>query len=91
MTSIHIDSFSGALSELKRGHRTVLDGLRVLDRAPRVSTFERGTPWLERLLHDLKAGDYITEDHEEPYPWHLYYITPKGRALLGGIPLPSNT
>jgi DNA-binding PadR family transcriptional regulator len=81
MTSIYLDSFSGALGELKRGHRSVLDGLRALDRDARVSTWERGTPWLERLLRDLLTGGYI-EELDEPYPWYRYAITDKGRALL---------
>lgn len=87
MTAIFLDSFCGALGELKRGHRTVLDGLRALHHDPRVSTFERGTPWLERLLSDLKGGGYI-EDVPEPYPWHRYAITPKGQALLARIQAP---
>ena len=83
MSRIFLDSFTGSLGELKRGHRTILDGLRVLDRDPRVSTFERGSPWLERLINDLKTGGYITEDHSEPYPWHRYKITAKGRECMG--------
>lgn len=84
MTAIFLDSFCGAIGELKRGHRTVLDGLRALDRDPRVSTFERGATWLERLLHDLKSGGYV-EEVPEPYPWHRYAITDKGRALLARL------
>lgn len=81
---VHIDSFSGAISELPKGKRTVLDGLRALSTDPRVSVWERGTPWLERLLADLQHQGLIEDDHTEHYPWCRFNLTDKGRAVLSG-------
>lgn len=74
--------FSGSLGELSKGHRTIAEALCVLSEDPRVSTFERGTPWLERLLADLKAQGLIVEDESEPYPWHRFNLTAAGRELV---------
>lgn len=63
--------------------RTPAHALRVLADDPRVSTFERGTPWLESLLDELKAGGLVIEDGGEPYPWHRFDLTDAGRRLLG--------
>jgi hypothetical protein len=78
----HFDSFSGSLSELKRGLRTVEDGVRVLAIDPQVSVWDRGTPWLERLIADMKAQGLIVEDFNEPYPWCRFNLTDKGRTML---------
>ena len=32
------------------------------------------TPWLRGCIDALKNNGQITEDKDEPYPWHLYYI-----------------
>lgn len=80
---IFLDSFSGALSDLPKGQRTQEHALRVLAADPRVSTFERGTPWLERLLLDLKDGGLIVE-LDAAYPWHHYSLTEAGRRMLEG-------
>ena len=81
--AVFVDSFSGAMAELPPGKRTVEDGLRALLADPRVSTFERGAPWLERLIDDLKARDLIIEDHAEPYPWHRFNLTAAGKRMVG--------
>lgn len=78
----HIDSFSGRAAELKRGERTVLKLLQALAADPRISTFERGTYWLENLLRDAKDKGLIVEDIAEPYPWCRFYLTDAGRAEL---------
>ena len=75
-------NFTGSLGELPRGKRTALDALRVLAADPRVSTWERGTRWLESLLADLQAQGLVIEDHAEPYPWHRFNVTDKGQAML---------
>jgi len=75
-------SFSGSLGELPKGKRTVQNALQVLAADPRVSTFERGTAWLESLLAELLGLGLVTEDHAEPYPWHRFNLTDEGRAVL---------
>ena len=77
-------SFRGALAELPRHKRTVTNGLRALSIDPRVSVWERGTPWLERLIADLLHQGLIAKDRAEPYPWCRFNLTDKGRALLSG-------
>ena len=80
--SVILCSFSGNLAELPRGKRTALDGLRALSTDPRVSVWERGTPWLERLIADMLHQGLIEDDHSEPYPWCRFTITAAGRAML---------
>lgn len=79
---ISLDTFSGRAAEIKRGERTVLKLLQALAEDPRISTFQRGTWWLENLLHDAKRQGLIVEDKDEPYPWHRFDLTDKGRAML---------
>ncbi len=80
--ALFIDKFSGSLGELPKGQRTTLHALRVLADDPRVSTFERGDGWLESLIADLLSQGLVIEDHSEPYPWHRFNLTDKGRAML---------
>lgn len=87
--AIFLDSFCGALAELPPGRRTVTDGLQALDRDPLVSTFERGAPWLERLIRDMVAEGLAVEDTAEPYPWHRFNLTDAGRQMLAS-PKPPN-
>ena len=77
-----VDTFCGAIEQLPKGQRTVLYGLRALKRNPRVSTFERGPYWLESLLAELQRDGLVTEDKDEPYPWHRFILTDKARAML---------
>lgn len=81
----HIDSFRGALAELPKGRRTELDALRVLAEHPRVSAFDLSeAPWLHRLVRGMQRAGLIEQDRAEPYPWHRFNITDKGRAMLRG-------
>ncbi len=82
MTRVYIDSFTGSLGELPKGRRSVTNALRLLAKDPRVSTFERGTPWLESLITKMKGQGLIVEDASERYPWHRFDLTDKGRAAL---------
>lgn len=82
MGSVFIDSFSGSLGELKRGNRTQESALRALLADPRVSVWERGTPWLERLIADLKKDGLVDEMMTEPYPWCRFMVTQKGLDFL---------
>lgn len=69
------DSFSGPAAQLPPSHRTPAGVLAVLRRSPRVSTFDMSeTPWLRGCIDTLKSTGQITEDTDEPYPWHLYLI-----------------
>jgi hypothetical protein len=70
MARVFLDSFSSPIAELPRGQRTIAHALRALDCNPRISTFDRGAPWLELLIHELKRDGLIVEDKAEPYPWH---------------------
>ena len=79
---VHIDRFSGHMAELPRGKRTTLDALRALSTDPRVSVFDRGTQWLESLIHELIGCGWIAEDLSEPYPWCRFNLTDAGRAAL---------
>lgn len=81
---VHFDRFSGSLSELPKGKRTIKNALRVLSADPRVSTFERGDQWLDSLLLELRMTGLVVEDMTEPYPWHRFDLTDKARAMLKG-------
>ena len=82
MTRFHIDSFTGALAELPKRHRSLINALEALNQDPLVSCFERGTPWLERLLHDIQLQGLAVEDKAAPYPWCRFDLTDAGRAML---------
>ena len=87
--AIFLDSFCGALAELRPGRRTVADGLQALANDPRVSTFERGAPWLERLIRELISDGLAAENKAEPYPWHRFNLTGKGREMLASLKTPA--
>ena len=85
MSRVIVCSFSGALADLPKGQRTPLAALRVLEKRPRVSTFDRGEmPWLNRLLCDLLHQGLIVQV-DEPYPWHRYELAAAGREMLGAV------
>ena len=69
------DLFSGPAADLPRGQRTpeaVLSALRI---NPRVSTWDMSeSPWLRDCIDSLKRSGEITEDKNEPYPWHRYHV-----------------
>lgn len=72
---IFLDTFSGAAAELKRGQRSPENVLDALRRDPRISTWDMSEhPWLCRCIDDLKRTGSITEDKNEPYPWHRFII-----------------
>lgn len=78
---IHIDSFSGSAAQLPRGKRTAENVLASLRSNPRVSTFDLSeNKWLCGCIAELKNSGQITEDEDEPYPWHLYLVKPAQRA-----------
>lgn len=69
------DSFSGLAAELPKGKRTPENVLSALRLNPRVSTWDMSEhQWLCSCIADLKRDGRITEDKDEPYPWHLFYI-----------------
>jgi DNA-binding HxlR family transcriptional regulator len=79
---MHIDYFSGAASELKRGHRGADDVLSVLANSPRVSTWDMSElSWLRTAIADLEQRGLIVAK-DEPYPWHRYALTDAGRTLM---------
>jgi hypothetical protein len=85
MSRVIVCNFSGALADLPKGQRTPLAALQVLERHPRVSTFDRGEmPWLNRLLGDLLHQGLIVQV-DEPYPWHRYELAATGRQMLGAV------
>lgn len=80
---MHIDSFSGAAAELKRGHRNSEDVLAALAKNPRISTWDMSElPWLRSAIDDLKRRGLIIAEREEPYPWNKYSLTDDGMAML---------
>ena len=82
MDKVILCSFSGALAGLPRGQRTPLAALRILEKNPRVSAFDRcELPWLNRLLGDLLRQGLVLEI-DEPYPWHRYELMTAGRQML---------
>ena len=85
-TRIYIDSFSGSAAELQPSQRTPGHVLRTLTRDPRVSTFDLSElRWLAGCIYTLTQAEYINSDPSEPYPWHRYTITDKGRERLGTL------
>ena len=85
-TRIYIDSFSGSAAELQPSQRTPGHVLRTLTRDPRVSTFDMSeSRWLAGCIDVLVQAEYIKSDPSEPYPWHRYTITHKGRERLGTL------
>ena len=82
MDRVIMCSFSGALADLPKGQRTPLDALRVLEKRPRVSVFDRcELPWLNRLLGDLLHQGLILQIDEQ-YPWYRYELMTAGRQML---------
>lgn len=78
---IHVDQFTGSLADLPPKRRTIVDALQALDRHPVVSTFERGAPWLEKLIREMLNRKLI-EERGSSYPYHRYAVTDAGRGIL---------
>jgi hypothetical protein len=82
-------NFSGALADLPKGKRTPLNALQVLEKHPRVSTFDRSEmPWLNMLLNDLLNQGLILQI-DQPYRWHRYELMTAGRQMLVGHETPN--
>lgn len=80
---VMLDSFSGAIADLPPRLRTPENALAVLAKHPRVSTWDMSeTSWLQRLITNLKGEGLIAAVETEPYPWHRYELTDKGRQAL---------
>lgn len=72
--AIFLDSFSGAASDLKKGHRSEANVLAALRRDPRISGWDFAEhAWLFPLIVSLKRSGAIKE-LPEPYPWHRYEV-----------------
>ena len=84
MSGVYWDSFSGSASTLKRGHRKDADILRALLNDNTVSTFDMSEHlWLSDAIGRLKKGGLLSEDMTTSYPWHRFFVTEDGLALLG--------
>ncbi len=78
-----LDSFSGAIADLRKPERNQQSALRVLSKHPRVSTWDMAEyAWVRSLIGDLLRDGLITEDRSEPYPWHRYRLTCAGRRAM---------
>ena len=79
---VHLDSFSGAASDLKRGQRSSENVLAVLANRPRVSTWDMSEhDWLRSCIKDLRKRGLIVAE-TEPYQWHRYSLTEAGRLMV---------
>lgn len=79
------DSFSGALSDLKKKERTLTNVLAALANNPRVSTFEMAEHyrWMPSLVDWLiDKGWVVDRSKDEGFPWHRYELTDAGRTEL---------
>jgi len=79
---ICIDNFSGPAADLKGRHRHYMSVLAVLEKNPRVSTWDMSEErWLRGCIDDLLHQQLIVAQ-DEPYPWHRWTLTDAGRAVL---------
>ena len=79
---IHIDSFSGAASDIKKKDRTIENLILVIEKAPMISTWDyQDNTWLWRLVTEAKKQELI-EELNQSYPWHKYQLTAKGKDLI---------
>lgn len=80
--TIYLDSFSGKAADLKRKDRTELNVLRCLSESPRLSVWDLSElAWLRNIVGGLRRSGMIV-DVDEPFPWHRFQLTEKGRAAL---------
>jgi len=85
MKAIFLDSFSGAAADLPPRQRDDINVLRVLAKSPRVSVWDMCEyAWLRGRVNSLLRAGLITADESQPYPWHRYVLTDKGREMLKG-------
>lgn len=79
---IFLDSFSGALADLKPANRTIAAALRTLAESPHVSTFDRSEcRWINTLLRSLIDQGLIVEV-SAAYPWHRFALTDAGKESI---------
>ena len=79
---IYLDSFSGALADLKPKERTNLTILRTLKRHPLVSCWDMSEHrWIRDAIAELIRMQVLVAENES-YPWHRFSVTPTGDALL---------
>lgn len=74
MARVMIDSFSGAVADLKRHNRTPEKVIECLRKNPRVSVWDMDTDWLRNILMMLARQGKIVDDGKEPYPWIRYKV-----------------
>ena len=78
---VFLDSFSGEITDLKRGQRTQENMLAVLAQHPLVSTWDMSEhAWVRNEIANMVKDELIVSV-EQPYPWLRYELTDKGRAL----------
>ena len=79
---VFLDSFSGEITDLKRGQRTQENMLAVLAQHPLVSTWDMSEhAWVRNEIANMVKDELIVSV-EQPYPWLRYELTDKGRALM---------
>ena len=79
---IHIDQFSGEITELKRGKRTQENMLAVLAQSPMVSTWDMEEyAWLRKGISDMQIAGLIVSV-AKPYLWLRYELTDRGREMV---------
>lgn len=72
---IHVDSFSGCVSNLKPGRRDIENLVRVLSINPRVSVWDMSElKWLRDLINQALYKELIILDDDEQYPWLKYQV-----------------
>jgi len=72
--TIYLDSFSGAVADLKKGQRTADSVITVLKNDPMVSTWDMSeNSWLCSIINNLKKEGKIKAEKSD-YPWHKYSV-----------------
>jgi len=80
--AIYLDSFSGALADLKPAQRSRENILRTLRRHPLVSCWDMSEHrWIREAITELIRMQVLVAK-DEPYPWHRFVVTATGDALL---------
>jgi len=80
---MHICSFTNAkLIDLKKSLRHENGVLYAISINPKVSTWDMSeNPWLCKIIESLEQNGLILPV-KEPYPWHKWEITDKGRQAI---------
>lgn len=84
MPTVHIDSFSVGLEELKRkdaANPAVV--LRILDRVGRFSVFEAtDNKTIAQTMDHIFSAGLVENTGKGEFPWTYVRLTDKGRELL---------